>query len=256
MQDLEAVIFNLDAALTDIWAEGHRQAFNRAFQMDGLDWYWDESMHQMLVSKGTGRLCLQYYLENFHLQCGFAGDLSTMLDKLYLEQQRIYADWFKMRAMPLKKGLTRLMAALKQSSIRPALVSTHCEDELCLWSSNPPDEQICEEFEAIALASQLENKQAAADVYRDCLEQLGVEASACIALVDSQAGFNAASNAGIAAILAVSHHSNQKPFATTGGVIESQAEMEIYPASSIVDAEADIVDLPLLKQLHYRAIYA
>ncbi|EMR11876.1 haloacid dehalogenase-like hydrolase [Methylophaga lonarensis MPL] len=256
MQDLQAVIFNLDAALTEIWAEGHRQAFNRAFQQAGLDWYWDESMYQMLVSKGTGRQCLQYYLENFHLQCGFAGDLKTMLDKLYMEQQRIYADWFKMQAMPLKKGLTRLVAELKQSSIRPALVSIHCEDERCLWSSSPPEEQICDGFEAIALASQLKNKQAAADVYRDCLKQLGVDASACIAIVDSQAGLSPANEAGIAAVLLVSHHSNQKPFATTGGVIESQAEMEIYPASSIVDAEADIVDLPLLKQLHYRAIYA
>lgn len=98
MKHLKAVIFDVDGTLAETERDGHRIAFNRAFAEAGLDWHWDEKLYGELLAITGGRERLQYYLENFHLQCGFAGNYSDMLDKLHVTKTGIMPTCWKTRA--------------------------------------------------------------------------------------------------------------------------------------------------------------
>jgi phosphoglycolate phosphatase-like HAD superfamily hydrolase len=40
MNQLQALIFDVDGTLAETERDGHRVAFNRAFAKAGLDWHW------------------------------------------------------------------------------------------------------------------------------------------------------------------------------------------------------------------------
>ena len=39
--NLKAFIFDVDGTLSDTERDGHRVAFNRAFEEYGMDWHWN-----------------------------------------------------------------------------------------------------------------------------------------------------------------------------------------------------------------------
>jgi len=60
---LEAVIFDVDGTLADTERDGHRVAFNRAFDEFGIDWYWSEPEYGELLAVTGGKERIRRYAE-------------------------------------------------------------------------------------------------------------------------------------------------------------------------------------------------
>ncbi len=54
MTELRAFIFDGDGTLADTERDGHRVAFNHAFQDASLDWHWDTELYGRLLAVGRG----------------------------------------------------------------------------------------------------------------------------------------------------------------------------------------------------------
>ena len=52
---MKALIFDVDGTLADTERDGHRVAFNRAFQEEGLGWHWDTELYGRLLAVGGGK---------------------------------------------------------------------------------------------------------------------------------------------------------------------------------------------------------
>jgi len=48
-------IFDVDGTLADTERDGHRVAFNQAFEQFGLDWYWTEEIYADLLTVTGGK---------------------------------------------------------------------------------------------------------------------------------------------------------------------------------------------------------
>ena len=53
--NLEAILFDCDGVLADTERDGHRLAFNIAFQTNGIDETWDEQRYGKLLEIGGGK---------------------------------------------------------------------------------------------------------------------------------------------------------------------------------------------------------
>ena len=62
---LEALLFDVDGTLADTERDGHRPAFNRAFEEFGLDWSWDAELYGKLLAVTGGKERIRYYVEHF-----------------------------------------------------------------------------------------------------------------------------------------------------------------------------------------------
>jgi phosphoglycolate phosphatase-like HAD superfamily hydrolase len=50
MAELRAIIFDVDGTLADTERDGHRVAFNRAFEEAGLAWHWSVDFYAELLA--------------------------------------------------------------------------------------------------------------------------------------------------------------------------------------------------------------
>ena len=55
MSELSALIFDVDGTLADTERDGHRVAFNRAFNHASIDWNWDASLYGELLAVAGGK---------------------------------------------------------------------------------------------------------------------------------------------------------------------------------------------------------
>jgi hypothetical protein len=66
---LEAILFDCDGVLADTERDGHRLAFNRAFQLNGIEEDWSEQRYGKLLEVGGGKV-RNYdgikYVSSFH----------------------------------------------------------------------------------------------------------------------------------------------------------------------------------------------
>lgn len=61
----KALIFDVDGTLADTERDGHRVAFNRAFQNASLDWHWHADLYGQLLAVGGGKERIKYYCQHF-----------------------------------------------------------------------------------------------------------------------------------------------------------------------------------------------
>ena len=62
---IKALLFDVDGTLADTERDGHRPAFNAAFQEFGLDWNWDVPLYGQLLAVTGGKERMKYYVEKF-----------------------------------------------------------------------------------------------------------------------------------------------------------------------------------------------
>ena len=74
-------------------------------------------------------------------------------------------------------------------------------------------------FEVIAAGDVVAAKKPAADIYTYCLAQLGLPASACLAIEDSASGLAASHAAGIATVVTPSEYTQGQDFGTARAVL-------------------------------------
>ena len=53
---VEAILFDCDGVLADTERDGHRLAFNRAFQLNGIEEDWSEHRYGKLLEVGGGKV--------------------------------------------------------------------------------------------------------------------------------------------------------------------------------------------------------
>ena len=62
---LHAVLFDVDGTLADTERDGHRLAFNAAFEESGLDWNWGVELYGELLTITGGKERIRHYIEKY-----------------------------------------------------------------------------------------------------------------------------------------------------------------------------------------------
>ena len=256
MSRLEALIFDVDGTLADTERDGHRPAFNAAFDEAGLDWVWDVERYGELLRVTGGKERIATFVAEEGIDLGpmvpTGSTPAELIAGLHRAKTRHYVAMLEGGAIPLRPGVLRLLREAREAGLRLAIATTTTPENVQVLLDHAGEPGLRDWFEVIAAGDVVPRKKPAPDIFDLALDRLGLDASACVAIEDSDNGVAPAIGAGLRALLVtVNDYTRDQDLGAAPLVLDQLGEPE-RPAR-VLQGELEVpsyVDLAVLERLH------
>jgi HAD superfamily hydrolase (TIGR01509 family) len=206
MNTLHALIFDVDGTLADTERDGHRLAFNTAFAEHGLDWHWDEALYGELLAVTGGKERIRFYAERHAPEMLASADFPELVRRLHLAKTAHYVRIVDQGGLPLRPGVAHLIAEARAAGVRLAIATTTSPENVTTLLRASLAAAATDWFEVIGAGDVVPHKKPAPDIYHWVLERLGLPATACLAIEDSENGLQSSLAAGIPTVVTISEY--------------------------------------------------
>jgi HAD superfamily hydrolase (TIGR01509 family) len=197
MNDVAALLFDVDGTLADTERDGHRVAFNRAFADAGLDWEWDVALYGKLLGVTGGKERIRHYLEHYNTAFARPDDLDGFIAALHRDKTAHYTRLIADGDLPLRPGVQRLLEQARAAGLRLAIATTTTPANVSALIENTLSADAMGWFEVIGAGDVVPSKKPAPDIYTWVLREMGLTPDRVIAFEDSAHGVTSALGAGI-----------------------------------------------------------
>ncbi len=255
MAELKALLFDVDGTLADTEKDGHRVAFNLAFEEAGLDWHWDEALYEKLLSVTGGKERIKYYLAEFNTSFEKPENFDQFVKALHAAKTKFYTQLLSEGKIPLRPGVERLLNEAREQDYRLAIATTTTPENVTALLENTLGSESIGWFEVIAAGDIVPAKKPAPDIYTWAMAQMGLPPEACIAFEDSENGIRSARAADLATIVTINDYTKTHDFSDAVLVLDHMGEPEL--PFSVLQGEAGdktYLDMELVRQLHQQAV--
>lgn len=243
---LSAVIFDIDGTLVDSERDGHRVAFNRAFEDFKLPYRWNEDEYGLLLRLTGGRRRIDSYLARQGVPEGERARLAPALHRHKTDiLKRMVADG----AMEPRPGVVRLLADLTDRGCRLAVATTGSRewvDEL-LRRVLP-----LAAFEVVVTGDEVAARKPDPEAFTVALDRLGSTTSRTVVVEDSHEGLTAAKAAGLPTVVVTNGYTAGHDMAAADLVLDGFGDPG-YPARVVADRRGTgclgILDGDILERL-------
>jgi len=203
---LQAVVLDVDGTLVDSEPDGHRVAFNMAFEEAGLEDRWDVELYGRLLEVTGGKRRLEAWFE----ERGMPEEERTELAaRLHARKTEIFTEMASEGEIPPRPGVSELIDELDSAGVRLAVATTGTS----AWVRPLLDRLFgLERFETVVTADEAPQRKPDPSAHRMALEQLGLPPSAAPGLEDSRNGLEAAHSAGLACVVVVNDYTREQDF--------------------------------------------
>jgi HAD superfamily hydrolase (TIGR01509 family) len=242
---LRAVILDVDGTLAETERDGHRVAFNRAFDELRLPWHWDVPTYGRLLRVAGGRERLLAWMgERVEAP---PGDVERMqlAAQIHRSKGRHYQQLVAQGVVTARPGVLRLVHECAAAGIAMAIATTTGRANVEALFPHLFGDDWRKLFQAVICAEDAPNKKPDPQVYEGALQALGCNAAEALAVEDSIAGLHAARSAGIACLITRSIYFADAQFQGASAVVE---DLDSVPTWSGVDLPC--IDLDALRALH------
>lgn len=206
---LKCIIFDVDGTMADTERDGHRVAFNLAFEESGLDWHWDENLYGKLLAVTGGKERMSFYQNDFLNQAILS---QQEIKDLHVIKTKYYIQLLESGKIPLRKGVEGLIRDAKKQNITLAISTTTTPINVTALLKANLGENAESLFKVIAAGDIVKHKKPAPDIYLYALKQLQLNAQDCIAIEDSEAGLQSALQAGLKTIVTTNKYTQNQDF--------------------------------------------
>jgi len=209
---LEAILFDCDGVLADTERDGHRRAFNVAFEDNGIDEAWGEERYGKLLEVGGGKERMTAHWN----EVGWPAEIpeegrSDKIMSLHLQKTDIFMKLIDEGEIPLRPGVLRIVDDAISAGVRLAVCSTSNEKAVSNLVSTLMGPQRASKFQVFA-GDMVKKKKPAPDVYLMAVEEMGLDKDGCVIIEDSHIGVGAAVAARISCLVTKSSYTAGEDF--------------------------------------------
>lgn len=221
---VRAVLFDVDGTLADTERDGHRLAFNAAFEEFSLDWEWGVELYGELLAITGGKERIRHYMEKYVPAESNRGELDSWIASLHKAKTRHYVALLERGETPLRPGVARLIYQLRATEIKIAIATTTTPENVTSLLKSTLGEDSPGWFDVIGAGDIVPGKKPEPDIYHWVLEQLGLPAEQCIAVEDSENGLRASLAAGLDTVVTVNDYTRMQDFTGAAVVLSDLGE--------------------------------
>ncbi len=195
---LRALIWDVDGTVAETERDGHRVAFNQAFERLGLPWRWNVAHYGELLLVTGGRERLLHDMATRADAPAAAPEREALARELHRVKNAAYAELVRQGGIGPRPGVLRLVDECRAAGVALAVATTTSRSNVealftSLWGREW--ERI---FTTVVCAEDAPVKKPHPQAYLLALQRLGVAAHEAFALEDSPGGLAAACAAGLA----------------------------------------------------------
>ena len=248
---LEALIFDVDGTLSDTERDGHRVAFNSAFDEYGIGWHWDIDTYGQLLAVTGGKERMKYYAETFLNNQNLPDNFEQLVPELHATKTKYYTKLLSTGAIPLRTGVERLLNEAREKGLRLAIATTTTPANVTALLEHTLGKDSIDWFEVIAAGDIVPAKKPAGDIYNYALQTMDLKPEQCLAFEDSRNGILSARDADLTTLITVNGYTQDDDF--TGATLVLDNLGETGKPFNVINGNAnnhDIVDCDLLFKIH------
>jgi HAD superfamily hydrolase (TIGR01509 family) len=199
---LRALIWDVDGTVAETERDGHRVAFNQAFQAHGLPWHWSVEEYGALLAVTGGRERMLYYMAGQGpdwpgVPAGTA-QREALARQLHKTKNERYAALVAEGDIAARPGVRRLMDEARRAGVALAVATTTSRSNVEALFASFFGASWDQGFAAVVCAEDAPLKKPNPQVYQRALQRLGLQPAQAFAIEDSPNGLRAAQQAGVA----------------------------------------------------------
>lgn len=251
--ELKAFIFDVDGTMADTERDGHRVAFNRAFDEFNINWVWDIETYGKLLSVTGGKERMKFYATDFLHNENLPEDLDLIIPEIHKAKTRHYMDLLSTGTIPLRPGVERFIIEARERGFRLSIATTTTPENITSLLEHTLGKESINWFEIIAAGDVVPAKKPSADIYNYTLEAMKLGPDQCIAFEDSRNGILSSLNANIDTIITINDYTRKHNFSGASIVLDHMGEPD--NAFNILQGEINgysYLDCDMVMELHQR----
>jgi HAD superfamily hydrolase (TIGR01509 family) len=251
MRELKCLLWDVDGTLADTERDGHRVAFNLAFDEAGVDRQWDVPTYGELLAVTGGKERIRHDYERRGLEAPAHEDIAS----LHARKTSHYQDLIAAGRIPLRPGVRRLLTEAFEAGITLAVATTTTPAALDALIEHSLGPEWFDRFAVRAAGDIVPAKKPAPDIYVYAMQELGLSPDVCLAMEDSGNGWRAARDAGLRCVVTVNDYTRGQDFRGADLVVSEFGEPDAAPIE-VLDNPHGLGDLHHVRLAHLRQIMA
>ncbi len=250
MAELKCILWDVDGTLADTERDGHRVAFNMAFEEAGIERQWDALTYGELLAVTGGKERMRFDMDRGGMPDMPYETIAALHARKTIHYQNLIAEG----RIPLRPGVLRLLEETFEAGITLGISTTTTPSALDALIEHSLGKQWFDRFAVLAAGDIVPAKKPAPDIYNYAMAQLHVAPEHTLALEDSANGWKSAHAAGLKCVVTVNGYTREHDFIGADLVVSELGEPD--GAAIEVLANAHGLDVHHVALKHLQALMA
>lgn len=198
---LKVLLWDVDGTLAETERDGHRVAFNHAFEACGLPWRWSIERYGELLAISGGRERLMHDMSARTDAPASLAQCDALARLVHHSKNSIYAEIVAAGTITLRPGVRELIAEAGERGVRMAVVTTTSRSNVATLLRTQLGACWADSFDFCICGEDVAAKKPHPQAYLQALRCLRLQPREALAIEDSPAGAAAAHAAGVPVIV-------------------------------------------------------